>query len=61
MNRIVIGLEFFQSQCTTPLKQATYAPYSDVKSWELWYFTEVPHCPQIQASNVMWVQKGTHV
>jgi hypothetical protein len=36
-------------------------PYSNIKSWEPWSFTEVPDFPQIQTPNIIWVQKEAHI
>jgi len=56
-----MGFEPFRSQCSYTLKQALCAPYSDNKSWEHWYFKEVPDSPQIQTTNIIWVQKGAQI
>jgi hypothetical protein len=54
---VIIGFEPFWSQCTKAFRQTICASYSDPNSWEHWSFTEVPDCPQTQASNILRVQE----
>jgi hypothetical protein len=38
------------------------AVHSDAKSWEPWFFTAVPHCPQAEAPNIIRMQrKGVQI